>query len=185
VSRKTLTYIGLFFGVTLAILFWCAASGPSYGQIRLDSGDLRYFYFGIPVYDPMPEPYRSQIRGLSQNSPILKSQWVTCVVYPLEGSNNPDKMIRRFYYNATAWIKEDPHLASLILNDVGKYVIDAARKDYPGGLPESSELLSGMIVQYNAAGDVAVNPDWRADEGVSEYLKAKGYTPPATRPIGN
>lgn len=148
--------------------------GPTSGDIRLDSGDLRYRYFGIPIiYERMPEPERSRLIKLTSKSSICRNEWHQCVVYPLRGSNNPDWMCRGFYWRIVKWIDVDPELALAGVDDVGRYIIDTHARQ---GLPKSMPLISGFTFDNNGG----IRADWREDEGVKYYLESRGLT--ATRP---
>src|SRR5262249_30049256 len=93
------------------------------GQIRLDCGDLRYCLFGIPLtYDSMPEPWRSSLIAVVKASPVARPVWRTCVTYPLPTSNNSDRMCRRFYCDAAAWVAIDPAIARFAVEDIADYI---------------------------------------------------------------
>src|SRR5436309_138335 len=48
----------------------------STAEIRLDTGDIRHFYFGIPIGQTrMPEPQRSTLLTLSRGSSVLQLRW--------------------------------------------------------------------------------------------------------------
>jgi len=165
---------GFWIALALAALgVFILFCGPSSGDIRLDTGDRRYCYLGIPLSNrPMPEPYRSKLLALANKSPAIPSTWVQCVTYPLPSSNNTDLMCADFYRNVAIWSDEDPTLARLALEDVANYV---PRMLSHGGLPEPFPLLTPLIIDHRTN---TINPDWRTDAEIQPYLAAHHYTPP-------
>ncbi|HUU95110.1 MAG TPA: hypothetical protein VM487_05175 [Phycisphaerae bacterium] len=150
------------------------------GQIRLDTGDLRYRFLGVPFrYDAMPEPERSMLLSLAQESDRLSSEWRTCVRYPLPTSNNPDVMCRGYYVYATAWIGVDRRLARLALEDVADYV-ETTGAQY--GLPDACLVLSPLVVERASDDTLRVIDDWRNHEDVVAYCQMKGHD---VSPAGN
>src|ERR1041384_6470997 len=96
-----------FIGLLLLVVGYL--SGPTTGEIRLDTGDLRYFWWGIPLRNrPMPEPSRSKLVTLGSKSPAVPADWVVCVTYPLRSSNNTDSMCQSFYRSVAILADEDP-----------------------------------------------------------------------------
>jgi hypothetical protein len=176
--RKKLVLL-LCAAAAIFLVFKFVALPFTSGDIRLDTGDLRYRVFGIPMYyDRMPKPQRSQLLKLAATSSILKSVWCECVSYPLRGSNNPDNMCRYFYVKAAMWIPTDPHLAQLIVEDIATYIQNTKARQ---GLPSSLCMLGPGGLWANQTGVLAINPNWRQDPGVQNYLQLKGYVPPATQ----
>ena len=174
--------------IVLCILLFALAvflrGGPlTSADIRLDTGDLRYRYLGIPlVYERMPEPARSQLLALAANSKVLRPEWCKCAAFPLRTSNNEDAMCRGWYYKAWVWAAQDPQLARLMLEDVASSI---ATTNATQGSSASVGLLSGFFVQPDATGKWVVKQGWRQDEEVMEYAKAKGYNLPTTAPTGS
>ena len=151
--------------------------GPHSGQIRLDTGDLRYCWFGIPFqYDRMPEPHRSKLLALASKSPSIPAKWVTCVTYPLPSSNNTDIMCRDFYELTAIWADEDPKIARWALEDIVDYIRDT-HVQY--GLPKSCAIFD-VVDRIGRK----VEADWRDQDEIKLYCAAHGYVPPppATRP---
>jgi hypothetical protein len=164
--------LGVVAGVVLLGLLMVV--GPSSGEIRLDTGDLRYCWWWVPVrYERMPEPERSRIQVVAAAGPAVPAEWVTCVRYPLRCSNNPDLMCRSFYASIAAWSGEDPKIARWALEDVVNYV-RTTHAQY--GLPASGHVLSGFIVEMSKGRVVA---DWRDQEEMKAYCAAHGYVLPA------
>lgn len=172
-KRRILVFVGLgallLFGLGVVL-------GPSSADIRLDTGDLRYRYFGIPiVYERMPEPQRSRLLALASQSPILVSEWHQCANYPLPTTNNTDGMCRDFYFKIDAWIDVDPQIARLAAEDVASYIRDTNALE---SLPKSYSLLSGFVVEWTADNRQSVREDWRDDEGVRAYFDTHGIAIP-------
>src|SRR4051794_30927178 len=90
----------------LAIVALMTISGRALtsADIRLDTGDLRYRYFGIPiVYEKMPEPQRTRLLALTAGSAVCRNEWYQCAVFPLPTTNHTDGMCRGFYMKIDAW----------------------------------------------------------------------------------
>jgi hypothetical protein len=156
----------------LALVIFAFFFGPHSGQIRLDTGDLRYCWLGIPLqYEQMPEPERSKLLALASKPPAVSSTWITCATYPLPTSNNPDSMCRSCYSGIAAWTDEDPHIARWALDDMVTYLQDTHATH---GLPKSCELVVPGMIDY-AAGKV--EPNWRDEDAVKDYCTAHAYTP--------
>jgi hypothetical protein len=168
----TLVGIAMIAGV-VGICFF----GHWSGQIRLDTGDLRYCVYGIPItYDPMPEPERSELLAVAAKSSALKPKWVTCVVYPLPSSNNTDAMCREFYFRACAFYNFDPHLMQLLVEAIAAYVDQTQAEE---GLPKGEYLCSAFVSDVNGNGNARLLPGWQQDQEVQFELGQLGYTLPA------
>ena len=88
-------------------------------QVRVDTGDRRKCFWGIPVsYIPMKPESRNAL--LSLNDPQVPKRWVWCATKV--GSNNSDRMVYSFYYEAAAWVDIDPAIAKLVVRDLANYV---------------------------------------------------------------
>jgi hypothetical protein len=143
-------------------------------DIRLDTGDLRYRYFGIPLYyQRMPEPRRSQLLALAAQSKILTSQWQRCATFPLQSSCSEDFMWRDRYFRASVWASQDPTLARLMLEDEA-----AALRNQTFGC----HFLNNVYVQMDNTRKWVVVPGWQQDPDLLTYMAIKHYTPPATQP---
>jgi hypothetical protein len=62
--------------------------------------------------------------------------------------------------------------------DVCNYI---GRFNPKGELPDSDALLGSNMVEFSFP-KCRVNPNWRRDAGVLEYLQRKGYQVPSTQP---
>ena len=143
-------------------------------EIRLDSGDLRYCYFGVPlVYEQMPEPQRTRLLGLTSGSSVCRNVWHQCAVYPLPTTNNTDLMCRRFYLKLDAWIDVDRDLARAGIEEVGEYIITTRVRN---GLPQSYPLM--WPVSEGKDGRMQVRSDWRDDEMIQSYRQSISVIPP-------
>jgi hypothetical protein len=178
IRRRTWVFLGL-----IALFVFAAYSyvrGPTSGQIRLDTGDLRYCWYGIPVrYRTMPEPQRSKLLALASKAPPISAKWVTCVTYPLPTSNNSDAMCVGFYWSIAIWSDEDPKIARWAMDDVANYILGMPTA---AGLPHSFLVLSPFVVDKHTR---AVKAGWRDQDWVKLYCADHGYIPPpapATRP---
>lgn len=145
--------------------------GPTSGQIRLDTGDLRYCWWGIPMYyKPMPEPQRSKLLALALTTPAVPAKWVTCVTYPKHYTNNPDVQYRGYYWSIGGWADADPTIARLVLQDVTAYVEKR---------PTANFLF---VLSYRIVDNGKVYASWRDDEEVKAYCLTHGYVPPPAPP---
>lgn len=170
-TRRTCIHLTVYSLIALAL--YAFVHGPTSGQIRLDTGDLRYCWYGIPLrYRPMPEPERSHIVALASRAPAIPHRWVTCVTYPLPSSNNTDSMCRDFYWSVAIWSTVDRQIARRAFDDVVKYI---DRTHATSGLPDSCEILDTFVVDWHSC---TVNPAWRDMEEVKSYCTCIGYTPP-------
>ena len=149
--------------------------GPTSGQIRLDTGDLRYCWYGIPLeYHPMAEPERSKLLALAAKSPTrpsIPAKWVTCTTDPSSTEHRPHVMFREMYFSVAIWTDEDRQIARWAMDDLVDYVLHAK-----WGLPKSRLLLNGEVVDWRTC---KVTADWRDRDEVKWYCADHGYIPPA------
>ncbi|MDB5319775.1 MAG: hypothetical protein JWN40_1406 [Phycisphaerales bacterium] len=147
--------------------------GPTSADMRLDTGDLRYRYMGIPiVYERMPEPQRSRLLQLTQGSRVCAPTWEQCASFPLHTSNNPDAMCRGFYMRIDAWIDVDKKLALAGVEDIARYISETNGRR---GLPRSTPLLfKTKWSDDDRARTMRVEEGWQADAGIAEYRKSLG-----------
>jgi len=151
---------------------------PTSGEVRLDTGDIRYCWWGIPLkYERMAEPQRSKLLALASKSPVIPAKWVTCTEYSLSPEYRPDRMCQGFYWSIAIWSDEDSKIARWAMDDVVEYLNQNAKC----GLPQSVHLLNDPIVDWHAR---KVNADWRDQDAVKSYCAAHGYVlpPPSSHP---
>lgn len=138
-------------------------------QVRLDTGDLRYCYWGVPLeYEPL-EP-RSRQALLSLNDPQVPKSWVWCE--GRVGSNNVNWMIQSFYHDAAAWVKTDPQIARLVVRDIAHYVQTTHGSQ---GLPDCVPMIWPHFIIDTSSHPAKVQPGWQSNPDVQAYLTAKGY----------
>lgn len=155
-------------GIVIALLLLAIAlpSGPTSGQIRLDTGDLRYCWHGIPIrYEQMPEPERSKLLVLASKSPGVTAEWVTCTTHPQDTEYRPHALCRYFYHLTAIWADEDPKIARWAMDDMVDFIRHGSL-----GLPNCAHVLSASLV------------DWRDQKEVKDYCAAHGYIPPPAPP---
>jgi hypothetical protein len=159
---------------------------PTAVQIRLDTGDLRYFYHGIPVGESrMREPERSLLLAFASKADVVAQQWHDLPAkdfYPSADSAPIIYVYTDWYRRAAAWTAVDPHVAQWAAEDVWAFVAQSSPEHDLGGLPKSIDLLGANVIHVNQDGTLSVDPDWRKDDGVLAYLQGKGYLIPSTQP---
>lgn len=146
--------------------------GPTSVEIRLDSGDVRYCWYGIPLkYERMREPQRSRLLALAAREPAIPAKWVTC----FEGRPGPEAnpIIPGKYWGIAAWAGEDPNIARWLLDEVTDY-LQSFKAD---GSPAHLAWVSMVDMP-----SCKVHADWRNDEEVRYFCSLHGYTPPAKSP---
>ncbi len=157
-------------GVTAGFLFLsCSGVGDSV-QVRLDTGDQRRLFWGIPVSDrPMETESRRAIVSLEDLD--VPQRWASCA--PKVGSNSPDGMIYRYYNCAAAWVDVDPEIGKFVIRDIADYVqtTHGAR-----GLPTFTSMTWPDVVSRQDDG-MRVVEAWKDNPEVQAYLAAKGYSP--------
>jgi len=155
--------------IAVAVYF---SLGPTSADIRLDTGDLRYRYMGIPiVYERMPEPQRLRLLQLTKNSSVCTSNWEQCASFPLHTSNNPDGMCRGFYMRIEAWIDVDKKLALAGAEDIARYIRETNARN---GLPRSTPLLFKTAWSDDQAKTMRVEDGWQADAEIAAYQASLG-----------
>jgi hypothetical protein len=146
-------------------------------EVRLDTGDQRFLFWGIPTGGSRCLRPELRDRLLTLDDPEVPSQWVWCATQV--GSNNADAMVFGFYRAAASWIEVDPAIAKLLIRDISTYVRTTHATH---GLPECTSMLFPDVVERND-GRYQVVANWRNNPDVQWYLKSKGYverspTPP-------
>jgi hypothetical protein len=146
--------------------------GPSSADIRIDTGDLRYRYGGIPlVVYRMPEPDRAELLELAKQSGFADSSWHQCAKYPLPTTNNTDAMCRMFYLRVAAWAREDQVIAGHLMENVVRYIRQTNARQ---GGPEGFVLLF-WASDYADDGSLRLRDGWQEDEEVQAYLQSIDY----------
>ncbi|WP_146585754.1 hypothetical protein [Posidoniimonas polymericola] len=159
-------------GIVVGLAVITSTGVGSSVQVRLDTGDQRVCYWGIPAYYRlMPPEVRRTLASLEDEE--APNRWVWCATQV--GSNNADAMVHRFYRCAAVWVSEDREVAKLIVRDLADYL----RKTHATqGLPDCSPMLWPDVVEVGedfADGTVVVG--WASMPEVQRYLAAKGRTP--------
>lgn len=168
-SSRWLIRLGLLVVVVMGA--WAFVIGPTSADIRLDTGDLRYRYFGIPlVYERMPEPARSRLRALTSQLGDVGAEWRQCARFPLPTTNNTDSMCQRFYFALSAWMDEDPRIALILARDVVNYI----RKMNNHDAALNGGYLLVFLAEYAGPDKLKVRPDWRQRQEVRYYLDVHG-----------
>lgn len=132
-------------------------------EIRLDCGDLRRCFLGLKVpTHAMPEPMRSQLLSLAEETSIPGNTWCRCATFPLPSSNRSHFMCQEFYKWVVPWIENDRELSRLMLEDIAGYVQRTkGERDLP-----SSVVLSPVPGIYESDNQNVIVPykvrkDWR------------------------
>ena len=182
-GRRRFGFAAIILSGVLIGRYWMTGGelGTAVG-IRLDTGDVRYYYLGVPIiYHRMPEPQRSQVLAMAAKSSVLKTEWHTCRPIPLRPYRDP-VIWSEMYDKAAVFAKQDPDLARMLLEDfVSLWVLledtggsSAATVHFP--------LLSGDFVKVGNPGSWVLVQGWRQDPEVLAYMASKHYTPPGTQP---
>jgi len=138
-------------------------------QVRLDTGDQRALFCGIPYqYWPMHREVRDRL--LSLRDPQIPSRWVWCAQQV--GSNCPDAMIWSFYKKASAWVEVDRKIAALVVGDVVTYVATTHGR---GGEITFSRMIWTDVVSSDENCTPRVLPGWENNPRVRWYLSKKHY----------
>lgn len=157
-------------GITLVVLLAILGIGWSC-QIRLDCGDLRFCFLGVPVqFESMREPERAALIRVSQQSVNAGPDWVWCATEV--GSNRPHRMCNRFYREAAAWAEIDPAISRFMLEDIAEYI---RRTHGQRDLPACIVLRSVIDVGSKDTARLVVSSVWKKDPAVVEYLRERGY----------
>jgi hypothetical protein len=141
-------------------------------EVRLDTGDQRDCFWGIPiVYRPM-EP-KSRVALLSLDDSRIPKEWVWCATQV--GSNNAHWMVYHFYRDAAAWVRVDTEIARAVVRDIASYVQTSHATH---GLPDSWGMISFVL---ESRGDSTwVVEGWEKNPRVRAYLAQKGLALNAT-----
>lgn len=170
--------LGLLFLLGTIAIGWILLIGPTGAQFRLDTGDWRNTYFGIPGDTiRMQEPERSTILSLAAGSVVLRPEWVSVSVrYPEAGF--------KLFYRAARWAKTNPQISKALLEDIARSL--------KGQQSPPMNTMRDVLIMFEPVGpgvwkDLA--PNWtdlfpgQKKEAV-DYLKSKGLPIPSTAPAG-
>jgi hypothetical protein len=156
-------------GVPLLLIVFGFLTGliPRVAYIRIDCGDIRYSYMGIPLYiDRLPKSTRDPLLVLAGQSGI-SARWA--YVAPSGFSYDTLGGYRNCYYLLANWARVDQNIGRLLLQDMSSH-INAANGAH--------STWEGMQVLYLDA----FNPDGPAgslnDPTVVAYCEKRGYTRP-------
>jgi hypothetical protein len=164
--------LGLLILLGSIVVGWILLVGATGAQFRLDTGDWRYTYFGIPGNTRrMPEPERSTILSLAAGSAVLKSEWVS-----VPHHQGPDSQgCFKIFYRAARWARVNRQMSQALLEDAARYVT--------GPRPPQTPTFLDVILRFEPAGPGLWIPVWPGREKeVVDYLKSKGLPIPSTAP---
>src|SRR5262249_23716728 len=112
--------IGLLLLLIATVLGWILLIGPTDAQFRLDTGDVRYIYSGIPGRTlRMDEPERSTIVSLASGSTVLKTELVSV---PHQRALNSQLFGQKMFYRAARWATVNPQMSKALLEDMALYL---------------------------------------------------------------
>ena len=162
---------------SLSILAFIAIHGPqTSADIRLDTGDTRVRYLGIPsTYHRMPEPFRSRLLALSSGSRVATPDWWWYESYPRR-SGQFNEYRPEDYAAVAIWADADPQLARLMLEDLAADIRNGHRTYW-----HTLAFFSERFIVAGTDNRPAVTPNWRSDPALVAYMASKAYTPPAAR----
>jgi hypothetical protein len=160
--------IGLILLTFIAIILVMLLAVPPSIEIRIDCGDLRYKYFGIPIFvERMPDQYRVTLIATAGNASVSPA-WVK--VLPKQTSNdNAHEYVDR-YVAISIWAQADKNIGTLLLQDVSSGIKLANGKYYAPSY--------GMPLLRPAYVALAVPDNWLYDQNVIEFCERGGYMRP-------
>jgi hypothetical protein len=146
--------------------------GPTSAQVRLDTGDLRYRWFGMPLeFESMAEPNRSKIVALAAMAPPIHTEWAH---FPKPSTlSNPHVQCVNSYHEVAEWSDQDRTLARLLLMDVAE---EARDRSYMGEVTPAFRLAWPVLDYKSLHGNSFLG--WQKDPAVLQYCASHGYTPP-------
>jgi hypothetical protein len=154
-----LVVYGLAFLSLLSII-----AGPKV-EIRLDCGDLRYVYLGIPLrYKVMEQPYREELFELGGNANISQ-RWAP--VPPRTTSNDNAAQFQNWYRHAAIWSSSDKTLAQLFLKDISESISSGHGLQF-------QNTDAGMLLRMASRPSLPV--DWQDIKEIQIYCKTHGYS---------
>ena len=82
-------------------------------------------------------------------------------------------MVHGFYYKASAWVKEDPMIAKLVVRDLAAYLRSTHASH---SLPDCFNMISPWVVDRTPGGPKVIS-GWQKNPEVLQYLAKNGYVP--------
>jgi hypothetical protein len=139
-------------------------------QVRLDNGDQRRLFWGIPIADePMEDDVRRALSSLDAGVP---AEWVWC------GTRSPGwtgcgyAAVYQEYYYAATWVAIDPTIASQILRDVADHTRRTGGMS--GSPPPCNAMWSPDVLMDDGVGGLQLMQGWQNDPRVQIYLESRG-----------
>ncbi len=155
-------------GLILFVMFTIQGR-PSSIDIRVDCGDLRFRYWGIPIiYERMREPQRTALLAIARAAPPIAPKWIP--VLPQRTSNYNAGEYQSRYFKRMPWAKADPNICRLLLEDFSTYITRADGRSYAGG-------WGTRVSEWGAMGD-PISPDWISDPDIRQFCESHGYERP-------
>ena len=146
----------------LALYAWPEPPRPTSFEIRLDTGDIRYFHDGeLLSEEQMEEPFRSALLSAATESNAMKPDWHRGGRPPGRSS----RMCRRYYRSAAVWLMKDREIGLLVANDVTRWIKET---NATFSAPDAFPLISW--VKSHPDGSIGVVDYWRKDEQAQLYL---------------
>lgn len=171
---KSIRTIGLF-----AILAWLIAVVVIVGRgpvvdIRVDCGDLRYKYLGVPVwYESIGEPRRTILLSIAAASGKVEHVWVPVV--PQTTSYCIICEYKQWYRDTADWATADKTISRLMLEELSKNIINARGVEKAG-------VQSIFLMKCMAFNEGVVPADWTDYSEVRKYCELRGYIRPEWLP---
>jgi hypothetical protein len=164
VQRRAKPALGI---LAVILILSCLGFGNTM-QVRLDTGDQRDLFWGIPFHYRNLDP-ESRRALLSLGDSDVPNQWIWCAT--AVGWNQVGFGVQRDYRCAAAWVNVDPEIAKLIVRDLAAYVqsTHALR-----GLPSCTSMLWPPVIDPSKF-PYQVIAEWKTDQGVRDYLDRRGY----------
>jgi hypothetical protein len=155
------------------VIGWSVLMGPTGAQFQLDTGDVRWTYFGIPRDTiRLDEPERSTIVSLAAGSAVLKPEWVSV---PYNMTQGPMVFGPKLFYRAARWAKVNRQMSKALLEDVARQVKGPQT-------PQINTLLD-VLVWFEPVGPGVWKPlNPSKEKEAIDYLKSKGLPIPSTAP---
>jgi hypothetical protein len=147
------------------------ANGPTSADVRLDTGDLRYCWYGIPFrWSRMPEPDRSKLVALAALPPAIPARWVNCANSPFALSHGSQIMTQRSFARATYWLDEDPQLA--------RWAMEEAVAPFDATFTSrGNDAIYVLLQDPQIITPTSVTPAWRSDTDLQEFCRRYGHIP--------